>query len=157
MKNAVLAICSLALIAGFSPLALAQAPASGTGIMGTVTDNSGALFPNAVVTIGDAAGKTQTVITNEHGEYRLPGLAAGSYTVSIASPGFKEFRQSGVTVVAGEMARVDATLAPAEAASSVEVQGSRLPEWKRIPPRFRAPLRKRRWWRLASTAAISPS
>ncbi|MGA2591575.1 MAG: carboxypeptidase regulatory-like domain-containing protein [Bryobacteraceae bacterium] len=125
MKNAARAICSLALIISFSPLAFAQAPVSGTGIAGTVMDNSGALFPNALVTIGDAAGKTQTVITNEHGAYSLAGLAAGSYTVSITSPGFKEFRASGVTVVAGEMARVDATMAPAESASSVEVLGQK--------------------------------
>jgi hypothetical protein len=122
MKNVGLVICLLVLPAGFSPLVLAQAPAGGTGIVGTVTDNSGALFPNAVVTIGDAAGKVQTVATSEHGEYSLTGLPPGSYTVSISSPGFKEFRKSGVTVTDNEMARVDASLAPAEAASSVEVQ-----------------------------------
>ncbi len=123
MKNAIVAICSLALIVGFPWSGAAQSPPSGAGITGTVTDNSGALFPNAVVTIGDATGKIQTVTTNEHGEYSLAGLAAGSYTVSIMSKGFKEFRQSGVAVADGEMARVDASLSPAAASSSVEVQG----------------------------------
>jgi hypothetical protein len=125
MKNVTLAIFALALIAGFPQPASAQAPASGAGIVGTVTDNSGALFPNAAVTVADAAGKTQTAVTDDHGDYSLAGLAPGSYTVAISSKGFKEFRKSDVAVAAGEMARVDASLAPAEAASSVEVQGQK--------------------------------
>src|SRR5580658_8415751 len=125
MKNATLAIFTLALVAGFPQPASAQAPAGGTGLLGTVTDNSGAVFPNATVMIGDGAGKTQTLVTDDHGEYSLAGLPPGSYTVAISSKGFKEFRKSDVAVAAGEMARVDASLAPAEAASSVEVQGQK--------------------------------
>ena len=121
MNKATLVLCLLVLIETASRTAWAQAPAA--GIAGTVTDKSGAAFPNATVTVTDGAGKTQTAATDDHGEYVFAGLAPGSYTVTISPPGFKEFRKSGVNVTSGAATRVDAVMEPAAAASSVEVAG----------------------------------
>jgi hypothetical protein len=110
-----------ALMAGLSLACFAQAPPAATGIAGTVTDQSGAVFPGVTVTVRGVAGAPQTV-TNERGEY-VVDVPVGSYTVSISAQGFKKFEKAGVQVAGGRAARVDITLEPAEANTSVEVQG----------------------------------
>jgi hypothetical protein len=116
-------VSSVVLVAAFALTAFAQAPPAATGIAGTVTDKSGAVFPGATVTILGASGAPQTTVTNERGEYATPELPAGSYTVSISAPGFRKFAKTGVRAAVGEIVRVDITLEPAEANTSVEVQG----------------------------------
>src|SRR5215472_1830064 len=63
---------------------------SGT-IRGLVTDPSGAVVPSAVVVIrNDGTGSTRTVNTNGQGEYIAPELPAGTYTITVNAPGFRE-------------------------------------------------------------------
>ncbi len=123
MTKATKLLLALALTAGLSLSVLAQAPQSAMGIAGTVVDQSGAVFPGVTVTILGAAGAPLTAVTNERGEYSLDGLPAGLYRVSVSAAGFKKFDKDGVAVAAGTMARVDITLEPAGANTSVEVQG----------------------------------
>ena len=123
MKKATRARYVLTLIAGFSLAAFAQAPPVVTGVAGTVTDKSGAVFPGATVTVLGEAGAPQTTVTNERGEYSVLDLPAGSYTVSISMQGFKKSEKAGVSVASGMTARVDITLEPAEANTSLEVAG----------------------------------
>ena len=123
MKTAIQALYVLLSFLIFSLGALAQAPAAATGIAGTVTDKSGAVFPGATVTVLGAAPAPQTAVTNERGEYSLADLPPGSYTVSVNAPGFKKFEKAGVMVSSGELARVDITLEPAEANTTVNVAG----------------------------------
>jgi hypothetical protein len=62
-------------------------------IVGLVADFSGAVLPNVNVTLkSDAKGNTQVQSTNSHGTYRFSLLAPGSYTVSVAAPGFGQQR-----------------------------------------------------------------
>ncbi|MGC9947936.1 MAG: carboxypeptidase regulatory-like domain-containing protein [Bryobacteraceae bacterium] len=124
MKSASHGLCVLALLAGLAGPAVAQAPPSASGVAGTVTDKSGAVFPGAAVTITGAAGKAQSVASNERGEYAFASLPTGSYTVSVAAPGFKRFERK--VDVAGATARLDVTLEPAQANTSVEVAGQRV-------------------------------
>src|SRR5579871_1192443 len=123
LKSVIQVICLLlGLIAGLAGTFQAQTPPQNSGIAGTVTDQSGAVFPSAVVTVVDSAGKSQAAAANDRGEYSFPGLPAGSYTVSVAADGFKKFAQN-VTVAAGSATRVDIALQPAEANTKVEVVG----------------------------------
>jgi hypothetical protein len=63
-----------------APLTQAQT-ATGT-ILGTVTDSSGAVIPNASVTIANkATGITRTLTTNAAGLFSAPALLAGDYEV----------------------------------------------------------------------------
>src|SRR5258708_13603164 len=66
----------------------AQAP---TGIIsGTVTDESGAVIPNATITIKNkATGFARTVTTSPLGLYRAPALPAGEYVVQAEVTGFR--------------------------------------------------------------------
>jgi hypothetical protein len=60
------------------------------GISGLVADASGAVIANAKVTAVDAnTGLTRAVLTNESGNYSMPGLPVGAYRIACEAPGFK--------------------------------------------------------------------
>ena len=75
-------------------------------IHGRVTDSTGAVLQGANVTVTPGTVRTAT---STEGDFTIPGLMPGTYTVTIAFVGFKEFTQS-VTVVAAEATRVNAKL-----------------------------------------------
>ncbi len=79
-------------------LLIAQAP-TGT-ITGIVSDESGAVIPNATVIIANkSTGTTRTATTNTDGLYSAPALAAGDYEVRVEANGFKtSVRQATVEV-----------------------------------------------------------
>ncbi|HKD59169.1 MAG TPA: TonB-dependent receptor [Terracidiphilus sp.] len=88
------AALTLALIgAGFfivvssTPIAYAQADLGSCS--GIVTDSTGAVIPNAEVTLTNVAtGAVRTSVTNSKGEYALTQLLPASYAVKISAPGF---------------------------------------------------------------------
>ena len=57
-----------------------------TTLRGVVTDQSGAVVPNATVTVKGPAGLTRTTATAEDGMYVLGGLPAGDYSADAAAP-----------------------------------------------------------------------
>ena len=95
-------------------------------INGTVTDKTGAVLPGAAVTVSSGTGFTQTTTTNDHGEYSLTGLPAGSYTVIISAPAFKEFRTEGLALGTDQNIPLDAVLEPAGTTTSVNVEGQKV-------------------------------
>jgi hypothetical protein len=71
----------------FSELVFGQTITSGT-VVGSVTDATGAVIPNASVTIRQAeSGTVLTTRTNESGQYRFPFLKPGEYIVSAEAAG----------------------------------------------------------------------
>jgi outer membrane receptor protein involved in Fe transport len=59
------------------------------GIVGQVTDESGASVPGAAVTVKNVnTGATREAVTNEEGLYRFSSLPIGTYSVSVAKTGF---------------------------------------------------------------------
>jgi len=104
------------------------APKGSTGITGTVVDTSGAVILGATVRIRNAAGETQSASTDAEGKFQFTGLAAGSYEVSVASPGFSESQTQGVNVQDKEMATLAVQLTVAAAATQVNVQAQRVEE-----------------------------
>ena len=90
-------------------------------ILGTVTDSAGAVLPNAKVTVvNTATSETRTIQTTGSGDFVVNLLPPGAYTVTIEAPAFKK-SVSTVTLVAGDRARVDASLQVGEASQTVEV------------------------------------
>ena len=64
---------------------------NGGSIQGTITDPSGAIVPNATVTILSVdTGSTKTVTTDSAGLYSVGPLTPGNYTVSVTSSGFQK-------------------------------------------------------------------
>jgi Carboxypeptidase regulatory-like domain len=72
----------------FCVVSVAQAP-TGT-IAGVVTDESGAVIPNATVVIHDkGTGADRTLNTGSDGSFSAPALNAGVYEVRVESKGFR--------------------------------------------------------------------
>ncbi len=68
-------------------------------IVGTVKDQTGALVPDAKVVItNNANGFTREVTSNEVGEFAVPNLEPGNYSVKVEATGFKSVLLASVTV-----------------------------------------------------------
>lgn len=103
-------------------------PARGQGtdlgtIRGSATDPSGAVVPNATVTITDlGTHSVRTLTTNELGEYEASGLKSGTYRVSLAAPGFNTLEIDAVRLRGSETARLDGRMEVARSTESVVVR-----------------------------------
>lgn len=90
-------------------------------ISGTVTDESGAVVPNATVTVKNLASNAQrTTTTSPTGSYVVVGLQPGTYQVSVSSEQFKPFT-SNIEVTVGARATLDAKLSVNAAVTEVQV------------------------------------
>jgi Carboxypeptidase regulatory-like domain/Photosynthesis system II assembly factor YCF48/Putative zinc-finger len=90
---------------------------------GTVSDPSGAVIPNATVTMVGPAG-TRAQQADRQGQFAFDQLSGGSYSVTATAPGFqtKDLRQ--VAVLDGKASNVQVTLNPASSSETVEVSAS---------------------------------
>lgn len=101
---------------------LAQTP-TGT-VTGTVTDESGAVVPNAKVTITNRATDfTRTMLANAEGLYSAPALLPGDYEIRCEQPGFRVL-VNRATVQAGGTMTVDLQMVVGESKEVVSVEAS---------------------------------
>jgi hypothetical protein len=109
------------LLAGiFSISAAGQSLVSGD-ITGIITDPTGAVVPNATVTLRNkATGQTPTATTNSAGIYRFSLLPPGQYIVSASASGFQN-AERGVTVAVGQATAANLQLAVGSSSQTVEV------------------------------------
>ena len=92
------------------------------GIQGTVTDSSGALVPDATVTLTNKeTGAKQTTQTNSDGFYRISGLPPGTYSLVVEKTGFKKQSLENVVVNAEDTQGLDVALTTGEVAETVTV------------------------------------
>ena len=99
-----------------------NAQTAGSLIQGTVTDTSGA--PVANVKVLATLANTDTVyssVTNSDGNYVLPNVRPGEYSVSFESPSFRRGVRSGVIIEVNQRARLDMTLQVGEVKESISV------------------------------------
>jgi hypothetical protein len=78
---------------------------------GAVTDQSGAVVPNAVVSsrnLGTASSSSG--VTDGSGRYLLIHLQPGLYSLEISGSGFGAFKATNITVEVGRVTTIDATL-----------------------------------------------
>ena len=57
-----------------------------------------------------ATGARFEATTDDHGEYHLLGLAAGEYALSVEKPGFRPYRQTGITLRIGDQTQLNVKL-----------------------------------------------
>ena len=101
---------SVLCVALASPLAFAQGSAT-SSISGVVTDAGGGAVPGAVVVAKNTATAVTTqAVTNTSGNYTVPSIDLGRYTVTISLSGFKTVNVENVVVLASSVATVNATL-----------------------------------------------
>ena len=102
---------------------MAQTPGTGA-LTGTVKDPSGAVIPNATVTLTSVdTGQARTTMTGADGVYHFSLLAPGTYRVKIESSGFKPVEVPSVTVAVTETAVLDRNLDVGAQAQTVTVEG----------------------------------
>ncbi len=116
MKRLVFAVAVLCLCASLYGQAV-----NGT-LLGTITDASGAVVPNAKVTITETrTGISRSTAANENGYYVFPDLPLGNYNVQVEQPGFRTAVRSGVDVLVNTTVRVDQQLQPGVVSETVNV------------------------------------
>ena len=94
-------------------------------LLGTVTDSSGAVVPNAkVVSTEVSTGVVRSGQANESGNYTFPNLPPGQYTVTVEAAGFKKETRKDIVVVINTNTRVDLQLQPGTITENIEVTGA---------------------------------
>jgi outer membrane receptor protein involved in Fe transport len=105
-------------------LAASQSPAqvvSGT-IVGVVADSTGAVIPNASVTVVHQATKdSRQTKTNERGEFNVPFVRIGEYSITAESQGFRTQTQTGIVVQVDQTVRVEFAMQVGTISEQVEV------------------------------------
>ncbi len=109
-----------------APLLLAQGGSTGT-ILGTVTDNSGAVIAKAGVDITNVGTNVTThAETSSAGDFTAPYLTSGVYRIAVQSSGFQKSVTDNVQLAVAQQVRVNVQLSPGSVAQSVEVSANQV-------------------------------
>ncbi len=93
-------------------------------ILGTVSDQTGAVMPGAEVEVtAVGTGVARIMVTGEDGNYRIVNLDPGEYSVRAILPGFKPKTVQGIILQVDQRARIDVELEVGEVSDEVTVQG----------------------------------
>ncbi len=91
-------------------------------LVGTVTDQSGAVVPAVVITATNTeTGQTKQDNTDQSGRFTLENLQPGAYSVTMTVRGFKTVEKSGLTVTPNTITRVDQALQIGQTTEQVNV------------------------------------
>ncbi len=114
-----------AVILSVLPPGVAMAQAVTGTILGTVADSTGAVIAGAKVTVtNQGTGLSRAVTTDAAGEYTVPQIPAGSYTVLAELAGFKATALSNVDVGVDQRVRIDVKLEVGQMSESVTIEAS---------------------------------
>ncbi|WP_035350574.1 TonB-dependent receptor [Edaphobacter aggregans] len=106
----------------------ASAQAVYGSIYGTVTDSTGAVVPNATVTVTDSAkGTASTLTTNASGEFTADHLIPDPYNVKVTAQGFQSYEQTGIRVFADTSTKMQVNLTVGASDTTVEVTADSVP------------------------------
>ncbi len=112
-------LCIVALFCGLLPLSGQEARAT---LLGRVTDPSNAVVVGAKVdALNMDTGVHFASTTNGSGDYIIPFLIPGPYTIAVESTGFKTYTRSGIVVRVNDQVSVNVTMELGQASQSVEV------------------------------------
>ena len=118
------AIAFLMLICLSVSLAFAQATNTGT-ITGTVSDQSGAVVPEATVILTDTSTNAErTTVSSHTGQYVFVNVSPGSYNITASKAGFQVAKLTGQTVQVGTQTTANFKLTVGSAQQTVEVQAA---------------------------------
>src|SRR5712691_7520515 len=96
---------------------------SGT-IVGTVSDQGGAVVPGATVTLTNEATQfVRNTVTNASGQYVATSFPTGRITLKVEHPGFQRLVRSGVELTAADTLTVDLQLTVGNVQETVQVTG----------------------------------
>ena len=91
-------------------------------IVGSVSDQTGALVPGATVTVSNVATQAERITESDAaGNYIVELLPPGEYDLAVESEGFKRTEQSGIRLFASDRPKIDLVLEVGEVTESVTV------------------------------------
>jgi hypothetical protein len=92
-------------------------------IDGAIKDPSGAVVPNATVTVTNADENLvkRTVKSDGQGQFSAPLLSVGAYTITITAPGFKTSTINNIQVHVGQPSAVPVLLSVGDVSQAVDV------------------------------------
>ncbi|HKD52509.1 MAG TPA: carboxypeptidase-like regulatory domain-containing protein [Candidatus Acidoferrum sp.] len=111
------------LLAGSLSASPAWAQTSSTAVvLGTVTDPGGAVVPSAKAQITNmGTNESKETATNSAGQFSFPGVAPGTYKVTISKSGFANFVMANLVVDVNKSYTVDVKLEIRSSSETVEV------------------------------------
>jgi hypothetical protein len=108
----------------FSSCLFAHAQSDRGTLTGLITDKSGAVIPQtAIIARNLNSGETYKQESTSTGSYTISGLPAGTYSLSVAHAGFKDYLQTGITISVAVSTRQNVMLSIGAASDTVEVLG----------------------------------
>ncbi len=106
----------------FTGIVFGQSTAS---ITGTITDATGAVVPNATVTVRNQnTGGERVTQTDSSGVYVVPSLPVGTYRVEAKASGMQTTVVSNLPLLVGVRARQDFSLNVAATSETIEIRGT---------------------------------
>jgi hypothetical protein len=94
-------------------------------LTGTITDPSGAVVPQAQVTVHElATGADRSVASDASGLYTIPSLQPGTYSVTVHASGFSDYKVASLTLQVDQSVTENVRLGVASAGEVVQVQGA---------------------------------
>ncbi len=119
------ALCTLPLSMTCTNASAQIASSTDGAIVGTVTDNSGALIPGATVKLtGTKVMGATKVVTGSDGQFRFPTLQPGDYSITVEMPGFSASQVKDLHVGLGFTATVDVKMQAGSVDQIVTVSAS---------------------------------
>ncbi len=119
----VLPACAVAMLLAFSVTASAQSDVG--SISGFIKDASGAVIPNASVTIrNEGTNESHAVKTDSAGHFAVPNLPPATYSMTAEAPGFNRFVSVHNSLGASTALDIDGALTPGAVSQTVEVSAT---------------------------------
>ena len=107
-----------------SPL---SAQVKSSAITGIVTDPSGAVVQNAsVAVLNEETSVSVETRTSDKGEYTVPYLSIGHYTLSVQTTGFETYRKTGIVLDSATTLREDVSLVLGQTNATITVRADAL-------------------------------
>ncbi len=110
------------IVASLAGSVYARAQQDEGAVQGTITDSSGAVLPNATVTLTNTdQGLVLTGKTDSKGTYFFSPVKIGSYSVSATAPGFKAATQDHLVLSAQQRLNIELKLTPGAQSENITV------------------------------------
>src|SRR5262245_28862189 len=103
-------------------LRVAPAQSNLATVTGVVSDPSQAVLPGVTIVIRNVETTiARTVVTDQAGDFTVTNLNPGSYEITAALPGFRNYRRTGIVLEVGQVLRNDITMTVGAPVDSVTV------------------------------------
>ncbi len=122
--SATICLAFFGLLLAWAPAAWSQDNATITGF---INDPSGAVVPNAQITLtNNATNQIRETVSNGTGAYRFANLGIGTYTLVVVLQGFQKYTRTGIVVNVAQTLEQDAVLAVGTQQQTVTVAADAL-------------------------------